>query len=86
MRTTRASAAIDRLKARTNCNGYSMAIAGNGLISLVLHNDGEPSQRLCEPMQLEDFVHFVNAYGPQIIKRVSKLDIEFSKQLRKKEL
>jgi hypothetical protein len=33
---------------------------------------------------MEDFVAFVNAYGPQTPKRVSKLDIEFSKQLTKK--
>ena len=83
MRTTRASAAIERLKLRSNAN-YSMAIAGNGLISLVMHTEGAPSQRLCEPMQLDEFVAFVNAYGPQIPKRVSKLDIAFSKQLTKK--
>jgi hypothetical protein len=33
---------------------------------------------------MDEFVSFVNAYGPQIPKRVSKLDIEFSKQLVKK--
>jgi hypothetical protein len=34
-------------------------------------------------MPLDDFVAFVNAYGPQTPKRVSKLDVEFSKQLVK---
>jgi len=33
---------------------------------------------------MDDFVVFVNSFGPQIVKRVSKLDIEFSKQLVKK--
>lgn len=84
MRTTRASAAIERLKLRSQTINYSMAIAGNGLISLVMHVNGEPTQRLSEPMQLEDFVTFVNAYGPQTPKRVSKLDVAFSKQLIKK--
>jgi hypothetical protein len=36
-------------------------------------------------MMLDDFVAFVNAYGPQIPKRVSKLEVEFSKQLVKKD-
>ena len=84
MRTTRASAAIERLKLRSNSINYSMAIAGNGLISLVMHVNDAPSQRLSEPMQLDEFVAFVNAYGPQTPKRVSKLDIAFSKQLTKK--
>jgi hypothetical protein len=35
-------------------------------------------------MMMEEFVAFVNAYGPQTPKRVSKLDIAFSKQLSKK--
>ena len=42
------------------------------------------STRLCEPMMMDEFVVFVNAFGPQTPKRVSKLDIEFSKQLTKK--
>lgn len=84
MRTTRASAAIDRLKQRSGIANYSMAVASNGLISLVMQNVGAASTRLSEPMQLDDFVVFVNAYGPQIPKRVSKLDIAFSKQLTKK--
>jgi hypothetical protein len=37
--------------------------------------------KLCEPMTLEDFAKFVNAYGPQKPKRVSKLDVAFEKQL-----
>jgi hypothetical protein len=35
-------------------------------------------------MTMDDFVAFVNGYGPQIVKRISKLDVEFSKQLMKK--
>jgi hypothetical protein len=41
------------------------------------------SERLCEPMMMDEFVTFVNAYGPQTPKRVSKLDVEFAKQLNK---
>lgn len=54
------------------------------MFCLVLKNEAGEAQRLCEPMQMDDFVVFVNAYGPQTPKRVSKLDIEFSKQLIRK--
>ena len=93
MRTTRASAAIDRLKKRSGNDHYSMSMSSNGLFSLVLANDNATSDqqnassqktvRLCEPMPLDDFVTFVNAYGPQIVKRVSKLDVAFNAQLAK---
>jgi len=94
MRSTRASAAIDRLKRRSGNDNYSMAMTSNGLFSLVLASDetadnqagnasnNKPS-RLCEPMQMDDFVTFVNAYGPQTPKRVSKIDVAFNEQLAK---
>ena len=94
MRSTRASAAIDRLKKRSGNDNYSMAMSSNGLFSLVL-SKAVPSglasdqpmasnpkpDRLCEPMPMDDFVSFVNAYGPQLPKRVSKLDVAFNEQL-----
>lgn len=94
MRSTRASAAIDRLKKRSGNDHYSMAMTSNGLFSLVLSNEAEKAgdenvassskpSRLCEPMPMDDFVVFVNAYGPQIPKRVSKLDVAFNEQLTK---
>lgn len=83
-RTTKASAAIERLKRRSDDERYSMTFARSGLFSLILMLDNGDSKRLCEPMLIDDFVAFVNAYGPQTPKRVSKLDVEFSKQLTKK--
>jgi hypothetical protein len=83
-RSTRASAAIDRLKKRSGNELYSMSMNSSAMFSLVLATGGGESERLCEPMMMEDFVVFVNGYGPQTPKRVSKLDIEFSKQLTKK--
>jgi hypothetical protein len=35
-------------------------------------------------MELDDFVAFVNAQGPQKVKRVSKLDVAFEQQLAAK--
>lgn len=82
-RSTRASAAIDRLKRRSGNALYSMTLSGNGLFCLVLPNEMGVSKRLSEPMLLDDFVAFVNAFGPQISKRESKLDTAFRKQLTK---
>ncbi len=84
MRSTRASAAIDRLKRRSNNPLYSMSMSSRGLFSLLLGDGLGDSARLCEPMAMDDFVSFVNGYGPQTVKRVSKLELAFSQQLDKK--
>lgn len=83
-RSTRASAAVDRLKQRSGNALYSMTMSGGGLFCLVLQNADGVFNRLCEPMLLDEFVAFVNSYKPQAPKRVSKLDAAFQKQLSKK--
>ena len=80
-RSTRASSAVDRLKLRTGNAGYSMAITGDGLFFLS-ERPGEPP--LCEPVERDEFVAFVNKLGPQVARRVSKYDVAFEKQLVKK--
>ncbi len=80
-RSTRASAAVDRLKLRSGNLGYSMARTGEGLFFLS-ERPGDPP--LCEPLELDQFVAFVNKLGPQVARRVSKLDVAFEKQLVKK--
>jgi hypothetical protein len=80
-RSTRASAAVDRLKNRSGNAGYSMARTGEGLFFLS-EKPGTPP--LCEPLELDEFVAFVNGLGPQTPRRVSKLDVAFEKQLVKK--
>lgn len=84
MRSTKASNAIERLKKRTDNPMFSMTMASNGLFTLVLKDGLGDSERLSEPMPMDEFVTFVNAFGPQIPKRVSQLDVAFSKQLVKK--
>lgn len=80
-RSTRASSAVERLKTRSGNAGYSMGRTGDGLFFLT----GKPgTPPLCEPLELDDFVAFVNKLGPQIARRVSKLDVAFEKQLVKK--
>lgn len=83
MRSTKASAAVERLKRRTENTNYSLVLNSNGLFSLALMTGNGESERICSPMQLEDFVAFTNGYGPQTPKKLSKLDIEFNKQLKK---
>jgi hypothetical protein len=80
-RATRATSAIDRLKSRSGNAKYSMSRTANGLFFLT---DGPGNPPLCAPLELDDFVAFVNGLGPQTPKRVSKLDIAFEKQLSKK--
>jgi hypothetical protein len=80
-RSTRASAAVDRLKVRSGNPGYSMARTGDGLFFLS-EAPGEPP--LCPALELDDFVAFVNKLGPQTPRRVSKFDVAFEKQLVRK--
>jgi hypothetical protein len=81
MRSTRAASALERLKERSGNPGYTMTITGSGLFFL---SQGPGQPPLCAPLELDDFVRFVNAQGPQTPRRVSKLDIAFEKQLTKK--
>ncbi|HEX8786849.1 MAG TPA: hypothetical protein VF793_11750 [Telluria sp.] len=81
VRSTRASAAVERLKKRTGITSYSMARTGAGHFFLS-EKPGAPP--LCAPLELDDFVAFVNGLGPQEVKRISKHDVEFEKQLVRK--
>jgi hypothetical protein len=80
-RSTRASAAVERLKKRTGITSYSMARTGDGLFFLSERPGAPP---LSPPLELDDFVAFVNGLGPQEVKRVSRHDVEFEKQLVRK--
>ena len=80
-RSTRASAAVERLKRRTGVTSYSMARTGDGHFFLS-EKPGAPP--LCAPLELDDFVAFVNGLGPQEVKRISRHDVEFEKQLVRK--
>lgn len=80
-RSTRASNAVDRLKVRSGNPGYSMGRTGEGLFFLS-ERPGDPP--LCAPLELDEFVAFVNKHGPQTPRKVSKLDVAFEKQLVRK--
>jgi hypothetical protein len=80
-RSTKASNALGRLKERSGNPAYSMTITGSGHFQLT---EGPGKPPLCPPLELADFVAFVNAQGPQQVKRVSKFDEAFERQLVKK--
>ena len=86
MRSTRATAAVERLKVRSGNKQYSTARAADEQFYLVLNSGAAAPTRLCDPLPLDEFVKFVDSFGPQKPKRVSKLDVAFEKQLTRKNL
>jgi hypothetical protein len=84
MRSTRATAAIERLKARSGNGQYSMVRTADGLFYLVLASDAGVPEKLSDALEQDVFVKFVDAFGPQKPRRISKLDTAFEKQLKKK--
>lgn len=85
MRSTRASAAVDRLKRRSENPFYSMSIRSDGTFVLMLASDDASAPvAQGEPLPMDEFVKFVDAFGPQKPRRVSKLDVAFEAQLAKR--
>jgi hypothetical protein len=84
MRSTRATAAIERLKTRSGDAGYSMVRNADGLFYLVRASDTGSLEKLSEPLEQDEFVKFVNSMGPQTPRRITKMDAAFEKQLNRK--
>ena len=85
MRSTRATAAVERLKVRSGNRLYSMVRTVDGLFYLVLPDTaGGSPNKLGEALELDAFVSFVNTLGPQVPKRLTKMDVAFERQLRGK--
>ena len=83
MRSTRAAAAVARLNRRCPDQHHTMTRTSDDRYYLSLQLDsGE--QQLCEPLAQDDFVRTVDALGPQQVRRITKNDAAFEKQLVKK--
>jgi len=82
MRTTRAIHAVERLKTRTGNPLYAAISLSGGLFYLVDKSGGN-DKKVSDPLTLEDFVKFVDAYGPQKPRKASKLDLAFEEQIKK---
>lgn len=83
MRSTRAASAVARLNGRSEGAHYIMARTSNELFILREQLDAG-DQAVSPALALDDFVKFVNAMGPQEVRRVTKNDAAFAKQLLKK--
>ena len=83
MRSTRATAAIARLNARSEGRHYTMALTGNGLLILRERVDGA-DRPLAAALGLDDFVQLVDSMGPKKEVRITKSEAAFMKQLVKK--
>jgi len=83
-RSTRASAAVERLRTRSGNHRYAMVCVPGDRFYLSLMVSGAAPEILCEPMDQEAFVKFVNAFGPQQPRKASKLDVQFERQLVRK--
>lgn len=83
MRSTRATAAVARLNSRSKEHYYVLTQTGAGLFYLSERID-ESNKRVSETLPLDDFVIFVDAMGPQAVRRMTKNDVAFAKQLIKK--
>lgn len=81
MRSTRATAAVARLNGRSDGKIYQLVIQSGGRFALREQGVDKP---LVEGLGLDDFVTFVNAQGPQEVRRVTKNDAAFAKQLLRK--
>jgi hypothetical protein len=83
MRSTKASASIERLKTRSGNSLYSMASLSDGRFALRLSTATGQSESIGDPLPMDEFVSFVNSLQPEKPKRVSKLDVAFRNQLNK---
>jgi hypothetical protein len=85
MRSTKASAALERLKRRSGKDDYSMARSADGLFYLIEYSDSGDAKRLSPSMEQEDFVAYLNGLGPQPEpKKVSKHDVALEKQIARR--
>ena len=83
MRSTRATAAVARLNARSDGRHYMMSLSGTGHLILRERVDSGVNQ-LSEPLPLDDFLSLVNSMGPQKVARITNSEAAFLKQLEKK--
>jgi hypothetical protein len=84
MRSTRATAAVARLNARSEGRHYRMVLTGTGQFILRERIEG-CDQPLSAALGLDDFVSLVDSMGPKKLVRVTKSEAAFLKQLVKKD-
>ena len=83
MRSTRATAAVARLNERSAGRHYLMVLVGGRQFLLRERVSGSDVD-MSGPLDLDDFVRFVDTQGPQKAPRVTKNDAAFARQLIRK--
>lgn len=83
MRSTKATAALERLKRRSGDGRFSMVRTAEGWFYLTRTSGSGRAEKLSDPLELDDFVAFVNKLHAEPPKKVSKFDVAFEKQLKK---
>lgn len=84
-RTTKAAYAVTRLKQRSNLAPYSMVSQADGRFYLVLHGADGSVEKLCDALEMDEFIRFVDGINQAAPKKASKLDLAFERQLRRPE-
>lgn len=83
MRSTRASAAVARLNQRSPGRQFAMSRTGAGLF-LLRERLAEGDEQVSGALPLDDFVRLVDTLGPPKVRRMTKSDAAFEKQLHGK--
>ena len=81
MRTTKATHAVERLKTRSG-NPHFAAVAMPGGLFYLVDRSGGTADKRCDPLPLDDFVAFVDGFGPTKPRKASKLDLAFEAQIK----
>ncbi|WP_153099875.1 hypothetical protein [Paraburkholderia hayleyella] len=81
MRTTRAIHAVERLKTRSG-HPYYAAVSLPGGMFYLTDKAAPAGKPLSAALALDEFVKFVDAFGPQQPRRASKLDLAFEAQIK----
>jgi len=82
-RSTKASNAVLRLQQRSNHAPYSMVTTASGHFYVVLGHDPDTQEKLCAPLEMDEFVRFVNGLNKEAPRKASKLDIAFKAKLKR---
>ena len=87
MRSTRATAAVARLNARSEGRHYTMALTGSGLLILRerVAGAGSADRALSAALALDEFVQLVDSMGPRKEVRLTRSEAAFMKQLVRKD-
>jgi hypothetical protein len=82
MRSTKAIAAVERLKTRSGNPQYAAVGMSGGLFYLV-DKSADGDQKVCAPLPMDEFVTFVNAIQPAKPRKTSKLDLAMEEQIKR---